>query len=91
MKRVLIAIRGEIALRILRACKELGYETVGAFSKVDKALLHLRWVDESVCIGRRSYLDGRQLIAAALSRGCDAIHPGYGFLAEDADFASSVT
>ena len=87
MKRVLIANRGEIALRVHRACKQLGLETVAAYTKVDHQLLHLRLADHQICIGEESYLDGRQLISAALVTGCDAIHPGYGFLSENATFA----
>ncbi len=90
MKRVLIANRGEIALRIVRACHDLGIETVAAYSQVDRHLLHLSMVDDRVCIGERSYLDIGQLLAAATSRRCDSVHPGYGFLAENADFAEQV-
>ena len=90
MKRVLIANRGEIALRVPRACKQLGLQTVAAYTKVDHQLLHLRLADHQICIGEESYLDGRQLISAALVTGCDAIHPGYGFLSENAEFVLSV-
>lgn len=90
MKRLLIANRGEIALRILRASKDLGIETVAAYSQTDRDALHLSLADETVCIGKHSYLDAHQMLAAAISRGCDAVHPGYGFLAEDPDFAASV-
>lgn len=86
MKRLLIANRGEIALRIVRACQEMGIQTVAAYSLADRELPHLGLADETVCIGRRSYLDANQMLAAATSRGCDAIHPGYGFLSENADF-----
>jgi acetyl-CoA carboxylase, biotin carboxylase subunit len=90
MKRLFIANRGEIALRILRACKDLGIETVAAYTRADKHLLHLRWADRNVCVGRRSYLDGPQMIEAAQLSGCDAVHPGYGFLSENSEFARSV-
>lgn len=91
MKRVLIANRGEIALRIHRACKQLGLETVAAYTKADKELFHLDLVDDRICVGQQSYLDANQLISAAQVTGCDAIHPGYGFLSEDAAFAAEVT
>ena len=90
MKRVLIANRGEIALRILRACKELGLETVAAYSQVDSLALHLPLADDTVCIGKHSYLDSSQIISAALTRNCDGVHPGYGFLSENSDFAAQV-
>ena len=86
MRRLLIANRGEIALRILRACQELGIETVAAYSLADRNLRHLVLADQTVCVGRRSYLDIGQMLAAATSRHCDAVHPGYGFLSENADF-----
>jgi acetyl-CoA carboxylase, biotin carboxylase subunit len=89
MHRVLIANRGEIALRILRACRELGLGVVAAYTKVDQAQLHLRHADDTVCIGQQSYLDINAMIAAATSRGCDAIHPGYGWLAENPAFAAA--
>ena len=90
MQRVLIANRGEIALRILRACRELGLETVAAYSRVDSLALHLPLADDTVCIGKHSYLDSSQIISAALTRNCDGIHPGYGFLSENCDFAAQV-
>jgi acetyl-CoA carboxylase biotin carboxylase subunit len=90
LRRVLIANRGEIALRILRACRELGLEAVAAHSVVDENQLHLRHADDTVCIGRTSYLDIPAMLAAAKSRGCDAVHPGYGMLAESAQFAQAV-
>jgi len=90
-KKVLIANRGEIALRIIRACKELGIETVAVYSDVDRESLHVAFADESVCIGPRSskdsYLNIKNIISAAEIADVDAIHPGYGFLAENADFA----
>ena len=91
MKRVLIANRGEIALRIHRACKLLELETVAAYTKADKELLHLDLVDDQICVGQHSYINTAQLISAAQISGCDAIHPGYGFLSEDAAFATSVS
>ncbi|MCP5161432.1 MAG: acetyl-CoA carboxylase biotin carboxylase subunit [Hahellaceae bacterium] len=92
--KVLIANRGEIALRILRACKELGIKTVAVHSKVDRDLMHVRLADETVCIGPNSatdsYLNIPALISAAEVTDAVAIHPGYGFLAENADFAEQV-
>ena len=90
-KKVLIANRGEIALRINRACHELGVATVAVFSEADRQSLHVRHADERFCVGpgpvARSYLNIPNIISAALVSGCDAIHPGYGFLAENARFA----
>ncbi|MBI5517173.1 MAG: acetyl-CoA carboxylase biotin carboxylase subunit [Deltaproteobacteria bacterium] len=90
-RKVLIANRGEIAVRILRACKELGLRTVAVHSTVDEGALHVRLADEAVCIGpgdpKRSYLHIPALISAAEVTGADAIHPGYGFLSENAEFA----
>ncbi len=90
-KKVLIANRGEIALRIIRACRELGIATVAVFSDADTQSLHVRFADEDVCIGpaksQESYLDPKRIISAAEVTNADAIHPGYGFLAENADFA----
>jgi len=89
--KILIANRGEIALRIIRSCKELGIGSVAVYSKVDADSLHVRFADESVCIGNappgESYLDPRRIISAAEITNADAIHPGYGFLAENPDFA----
>lgn len=94
LEKVLIANRGEIALRILRACKELGIKTVAVHSTADRELMHLALADESVCIGpalaTQSYLHIPAIIAAAEVTGATAIHPGYGFLAENADFAEQV-
>jgi acetyl-CoA carboxylase biotin carboxylase subunit len=89
--KLLIANRGEIALRILRSCRELGITTVAVYSTVDRNALHVQLADEAVCVGEapssRSYLNVPNILSAATSRGADAIHPGYGFLAENADFA----
>ncbi len=89
--KVLIANRGEIALRIIRACRELDLKTVAVYSEADRDALHVRFADQDVCIGppqpNLSYLDAKRIIAAAEVTNADAIHPGYGFLAENADFA----
>lgn len=94
LTKIVIANRGEIALRILRACKELGIQTVAVHSEVDKDLLHVRLADETVCIGpassQKSYLNIPAIISAAEITDAVAIHPGYGFLAENADFADIV-
>ncbi len=91
-QKVLIANRGEIALRVLRACKELGIQTVAVHSTADADAMHVRLADESVCIGppqaRASYLNIPSILAACEITGADAVHPGYGFLAESARFAS---
>ncbi len=91
-KKILIANRGEIALRILRACRELGIKTVAVYSEADARALHVRFADESVCIGpanaTKSYLNIPAIISAAEITAADAIHPGYGFLSENADFAA---
>ena len=92
-KKVLIANRGEIALRIIRACRELDIQTVAVYSEADRESLHVRFADDDVCIGpppgKDSYLKIPRLIAAAEITGADAIHPGYGFLAENAEFAET--
>ena len=94
-KRVLIANRGEIAVRIIRACEELDIETVAIFSEADENALHVQLADHAVCVGGAdatdSYLNKDSILRAALETGADAIHPGYGFLSEDADFAQQVT
>ncbi|MFJ7637154.1 acetyl-CoA carboxylase biotin carboxylase subunit [Peribacillus sp. NPDC097264] len=91
IKKVLIANRGEIAVRIIRACKELGIETVAVYSEADKEALHVQIADEAYCIGPKlskdSYLNTTNIISTAKKTGADAIHPGYGFLAENANFA----
>ena len=90
-KKILIANRGEIALRIIRACKELGIKTVAVYSSADAESLHVRFADEDVCIGpppaAQSYLDPKRIISAAEITNAEAIHPGYGFLAENPEFA----
>jgi acetyl-CoA carboxylase biotin carboxylase subunit len=92
-KKILIANRGEIALRIIRACKEMGIGTVAVYSEADRDSLHVRFADEIVCIGpgrpTESYLNVPRIISAAEVTGAEAIHPGYGFLAENSDFAEA--
>ncbi|MGH7593860.1 MAG: acetyl-CoA carboxylase biotin carboxylase subunit [Gemmatimonadales bacterium] len=92
-RKVMIANRGEIALRVIRACRELGIKTVAVYSEADRESLHVRFADDDVCIGpppgRLSYLRIPSIIAAAEVTGADAIHPGYGFLAENAEFADT--
>ncbi len=93
-KKILIANRGEIALRVLRACKEMGIKTVAVHSQIDRDLMHVRLADESVCIGpnasTESYLNIPRLIAAMEITDAEAVHPGYGFLAENAAFAEQI-
>src|SRR5262245_12182119 len=90
-KKVLIANRGEIALRVIRACREMGLKSVAVHSTADNDALHVKFADEAVCIGpppsRQSYLNVPMIISAAEVTGADAVHPGYGFLSENADFA----
>lgn len=94
IQKCLIANRGEIAVRIIRACKDLGIKTVAIYSTVDQSALHVQLADESVCVGeansKDSYLNINNIISAALASGADAIHPGFGFLAENASFARLV-
>jgi acetyl-CoA carboxylase biotin carboxylase subunit len=94
-KKILIANRGEIALRVIRTCKEMGIKTVAVYSTADRDSLHVRFADEAVCIGppssKESYLNVKSLMAAVEITNADAIHPGYGFLAENADFCEICT
>ena len=90
-QKILIANRGEIAIRVISACKEMGIKTVAVYSEADRHSLHARFADEAICIGpaksSRSYLDIPAVISAAEITNVDAIHPGYGFLSENPDFA----
>ncbi|MDR0293914.1 MAG: acetyl-CoA carboxylase biotin carboxylase subunit, partial [Oscillospiraceae bacterium] len=90
-KKILIANRGEIAVRVIRACRDMGVVSAAVYSEADRDALHAQLADESVCIGpapsRDSYLNMRQIVGAALALKADAIHPGYGYLSENADFA----
>ena len=91
MKKILIANRGEIAVRIIRACREMGIETVAVYSEADKEALHTKLADEAICIGpaasSESYLDMERIISATIVSGADDIHPGFGFLSENSRFA----
>src|SRR3989339_1356614 len=95
IKKILIANRGEIALRIIRACKELGIQTVGIYSEADRNSLHVKFADDVVCVGpatsKDSYLKIPSIISAAQITNADAIHPGYGFLAENDGFVDICT
>lgn len=95
IEKVLVANRGEIAVRIIRACREMGIETVAIYSTADKDALHVELADEAVCIGsplpKNSYLNIENIISAAVLTGCDALHPGFGFLSENAKFAEICT
>ena len=97
IKKILVANRGEIAVRVMRSCKEMEIRTIAVFSEADRAARHVMYADEAYCIGpaeaRESYLNIDRIIQVALEHGADAIHPGYGFLSENADFArpSAVT
>ncbi|MEY4876186.1 MAG: hypothetical protein RL708_1335, partial [Bacteroidota bacterium] len=94
IKKILVANRGEIAIRVMRTAKEMGIKTVAVFSEADRNALHVRYADEAVCIGappsNQSYLLGDKIIAVAKSLNVDAIHPGYGFLSENAGFSKAV-
>ena len=94
MKKILIANRGEIALRVMRSAKEMGIKTVAVFSQADRNAMHVRYADEAVCIGEapssQSYLRGDKIIDVCKKLNVDGIHPGYGFLSENAAFARMV-
>ena len=93
-ERILIANRGEIAIRVMRACRELGIETVAIYSKPDENALHVKYADEAFCVGEahpsKSYLNMARIVEVARKAGAGAIHPGYGFLAENSAFAKLV-
>ena len=94
IQKILVANRGEIAIRVMRSAKEMGIKTVAVYSEADRAAMHVRFADEAICIGpaasSQSYLNMDKVIEAALLSGSDAIHPGYGFLSENAVFAKKV-
>ena len=94
MKKILVANRGEIALRVMKTARKMGIQVVAIYSEVDRNALHVRFADEAVCVGpapsKDSYLQGDKIIAVAKKLGVDGIHPGYGFLSENAQFAKAV-
>ncbi len=94
MKKILVANRGEIAIRVMKTARKMGIATVAVYSEADRNALHVRYADEAVLIGPppsgQSYLKGDLIIQVAMDRGADAIHPGYGFLSENAEFAKAV-
>lgn len=94
MKKILIANRGEIAVRVMKTVKKMGIKTVAVYSEADRNAPHVQFADEAVCIGEapsnKSYLRGDKIIEVAKERQVDGIHPGYGFLSENADFAEAV-
>src|SRR6187431_2321774 len=95
ISKILVANRGEIALRVMRTAREMGIKTVAVFSEADRNMPFVRYADEAVCIGpalsAQSYLRAEKIIEAAIKTGADGIHPGYGFLSENASFSKAVT
>src|SRR5215216_4963675 len=93
IRKILVANRGEISLRVMRSAREMGIKTVAVYSEADRQALHVRYADEAICIGpppsSESYLRIEKRISAAKETGADAIHPGYGFLSENEDFAQA--